>query len=62
MARYVSSPNRDFQPMNCAFGLIDPLPLEPGQKRIRDKQRRYELISKRGLAEIKEVLHRHGEI
>ncbi|MCL1855975.1 MAG: methylenetetrahydrofolate--tRNA-(uracil(54)-C(5))-methyltransferase (FADH(2)-oxidizing) TrmFO [Clostridia bacterium] len=59
MARYVSVPNRNFQPMNCAFGLIDSLPMGPGQKRIRDKQQRYELISRRGLAEMEEVLQTH---
>ena len=49
MGRYVSTPNRHFQPMNCSFGLIDPLPVIPGQKRIRDKVERYEAISKRSL-------------
>lgn len=31
--------------MNCAFGLIDPLEVRPGEKRIRNKQQRYEKIS-----------------
>lgn len=53
MGRYVAAPNRHFQPMNCAFGLIDPLPVLPGQKRIRDKQQRYEAISARALEEVK---------
>ena len=56
MARYVSTSNRHFQPMNCAFGLIDPLEVLPGQKRIRNKQQRYEQISARALEEIKEYL------
>lgn len=56
MARYVSSPNRRFQPMNCAFGLIDPLETPPGQRKIRNKQQRYEMISQRALAEVDEVL------
>ena len=50
MGRYVSTPNSRFQPMNCAFGLIDPLPAQPGKKRIRNKQERYEAISARALA------------
>jgi methylenetetrahydrofolate--tRNA-(uracil-5-)-methyltransferase len=50
MGRYVSTPNAGFQPMNCAFGLIDPLPVEPGKKRIRKKADRYEAISERSLA------------
>ena len=52
MGRYVSTPNRHFQPMNCAFGLIDPLEPEPGQKRIRNKQERYQRVSERALAEV----------
>lgn len=52
MGRYVAAENRHFQPMNCAFGLIDPLEYAPGQKRIRSKQERYERISERALAEI----------
>ena len=49
MGRYVSAPNRHFQPMNCAFGLIDPLPVEPGKKPIRNKVARYEAIAARSL-------------
>jgi folate-dependent tRNA-U54 methylase TrmFO/GidA len=40
--------------MNCAFGLIDPLPLSPASPRIRDKKTRYEAISARAL----EAIHR----
>lgn len=52
MARYISTPNKRFQPMNCAFGLIDPLEVQPGERRIRNKQQRYEKISERALAEV----------
>ncbi|MCE5341984.1 MAG: hypothetical protein LLF96_00115, partial [Eubacteriales bacterium] len=52
MSRYVATPNRHFQPMNCAFGLIDPYAYAPGEKKIRDKQQRCERISERALAEI----------
>ena len=52
MARYVSQPNTRFQPMNAAFGLIDPYEPAPGEKRIRNKQLRYERISERALEEI----------
>jgi methylenetetrahydrofolate--tRNA-(uracil-5-)-methyltransferase len=38
--------------MNCTFGIIDPLPVEPGKKRIRDKKERYEAVSARSLAYI----------
>jgi len=57
MGRYISTPNRRFQPMNCAFGLIDPLPVEPGKKRIRNKMERYEAISERSLAWIGENIN-----
>lgn len=56
MGRYVSTPNRRFQPMNCAFGLIDQLDVMPGEKRIRNKQLRYEKISERALAEVDAVI------
>ena len=56
MARYVSAPNKRFQPMNCAFGLIDPLDVKPGEKRIRNKQQRYEKISERALTELDAVI------
>ena len=49
MGRYVSTPNQHFQPMNCAFGLIDSLPVTPGKRKIRNKQERYEAISARAL-------------
>lgn len=49
MGRYVATPNRDFQPMNCTFGLLDSLPVDKERKKIRNKQQRYELISQRSL-------------
>ena len=52
MGRYVSTPNKRFQPMNCAFGLIDQLEVKPGEKRIRNKVQRYEAIAQRALEEI----------
>jgi len=56
MGRYVSTPNKRFQPMNCAFGLIDALEVKPGEKRIRNKQQRYEKISERALAELDMII------
>ena len=56
MGRYVSTPNARFQPMNCAFGLIDQVEVAPGEKRIRNKQLRYEAISKRALAEVEKIV------
>ena len=56
MGRYVSTPNKRVQPMNCAFGLIDQLEVAPGEKRIRNKQQRYEKIAQRALAEIDGII------
>ena len=55
MGRHVSAPDPDFQPMNCSFGLIDPLPYLPGQKRIRKKEERYQAVADRSLACIREL-------
>lgn len=49
MGRYVSTPNKDFQPMNCTFGLLDGLVVDKQHKKIRNKQQRYEVISARSL-------------
>ena len=50
MGRYVSAPNKNFQPMNCSFGLIDGLIVDREHRKIRNKQQRYEVISERSLA------------
>ena len=49
MGRYVSTPNKSFQPMNCSFGLIDSLPIDKEHKKIRNKAMRYEAVSARAL-------------
>jgi methylenetetrahydrofolate--tRNA-(uracil-5-)-methyltransferase len=49
LSHYVSTPNRDFQPMNCCFGIIEGLPAEPGKRPIRNKVQRYEAIARRSL-------------
>ena len=49
MGRYISTPNRDFQPMNCTFGLLDGLLVDKQHKKIRNKQERYTVISERSL-------------
>ncbi len=49
MGRYVAAANRNFQPMNCAFGLIDPLPVDREHKKIRKKEERYLAVSRRSL-------------
>ena len=54
MGHYVATPNRDFQPMNCSFGLIDPLAVDREHKKIRNKAQRYEAVSARSLAYLKD--------
>ena len=49
MGKYISTENSHFQPMNCSFGLIDPLPADGTGKRIRNKQLRYEAVSRRSI-------------
>ncbi len=56
MARYISTENKRFQPMNCAFGLIDPLEVPQGQKRIKKKQERYEKIAERALLHMDDIM------
>ena len=60
MGRHVSTPNPNFQPMNCSFGLIDPLPLIPGQKILRKKEERYQAIAERALSCIRELQRQTG--
>ena len=45
LAKYISSPNDHFQPMNANFGILPEL---DGAK-IKDKKKRYEVLSQRSL-------------
>ena len=60
MGKHVSTPNPNFQPMNCSFGLIDPLPVIPGEKRLKKKQDRYEAVAQRALSCIKSIQSQTG--
>ena len=60
LGRYVSTENSHFQPMNCTFGIIDPLPAVPGGKKIRDKKIRYEAVSDRSLKYINSIAAGQG--
>lgn len=52
LARYVSDESiTNFQPMGAGFGLLPPL-----EKKIRDKQQRYEALSARGLESLEKQL------
>lgn len=50
LGRYVSQPNRSYQPMHISFGLIDGL-----KERVRGKEQRYLKVSERALNEIDRV-------
>ena len=44
LAKYISSPNKNFQPMNANFGILPEL-----EEKIKDKQKRYEKLAQRSL-------------
>lgn len=49
LAKYVSTPNEKFQPMNANFGILPPLE----GKKIKDKKQRYQMLADRSLREFK---------
>lgn len=54
LARHVSTPSANFQPMNANYGILDPL-----ENRVRGKRNRYEKLSERALEELSEVKRQH---
>ena len=48
---HISTPTKDFQPMNANFGILAPMPV-----RIRDKKERYHALAQRALDTIREML------
>ncbi len=60
MGRYISTENKNFQPMNCSFGLIDGLIVDKQHKKIRSKQQRYEVISERSLSFMRDWVREMG--
>jgi len=48
LAKYISSPNKHFQPMNANFGILPKLE----GKRIRDKKARYQALADRSLKKL----------
>ncbi len=47
---HISTPSKDFQPMNANFGILAPLP-----ERIKDKKERYKALAQRALLAIKSM-------
>lgn len=48
LAKYISTPNENFQPMNANFGIVPEL-----EEKIKDKKLKYQKISDRALAYLK---------
>ena len=51
LAKYISTPNEKFQPMNANFGILPELE----GKRIRDKKERYHKLAERSLKEFSDL-------
>ena len=51
LARHVSAPNANFQPMNANFGILEPL-----EARVRGKRNRYEKLGERAENVLSEVI------
>ena len=51
LARHVSTPSANFQPMNANFGILEPL-----SERVRGKRNRYEKLSARAIDTLNEVM------
>ena len=49
LAKYITTENKDFQPMNANFGILPPL-----DRIVRDKKERKRLMAERSLKEILE--------
>ena len=51
LAKYISTSNDKFQPMNANFGILPEL-----EEKIRDKKLRYEKIADRAIEKLKNTL------
>jgi len=51
ISKYISSENKNFQPMNANFGILPEL-----EEKIKDKKERYEKLAKRALSELQASL------
>ena len=54
LARHVSTPSANFQPMNANFGILSPL-----NERVRGKKKRYERMSQRAIDTLNEVIKQY---
>ena len=53
LAKYISTPNDKFQPMNANFGILPEL-----EEKIRDKKMRYEKLADRGIESLNDFLNK----
>ena len=51
LAKYISTENSKFQPMNANFGILPPL-----EEKIRDKKLRYTKLADRALDNIRGLI------
>ena len=51
LAKYISTENEKFQPMNANFGILPELE----GKKIKDKKERYKKMAQRSLEEIEKI-------
>ena len=51
LARHVSTPSANFQPMNANYGILEPL-----EARVKGKRNRYEKLSERAIDVLTEVI------
>ena len=54
LARHVSTPTPNFQPMNANYGILEPL-----EGRVKGKRNRYEKLSERAINVLTEVIHQN---
>ena len=54
LARHVSTPNANFQPMNANYGILESLPA-----RVKGKRNRYEKLSERAIDILNEVIQKY---
>lgn len=59
MTRYMSTPNRDYQPMGCSFGLLDEITPPDGKKKFYNKVEKYTALAERALTEIDTIAARY---
>ena len=54
LANYISTPNKNFQPMNANFGILPEL-----EEKIKDKKLRYEKMATRSIENITKILQQY---